>query len=476
MREGGTLILTFASHRPFLTERLYATLGQAFGVAPQAYRLDAANIAFIEGAGRNAAAIPEFQDISEELREREDTIRVATDHWPFLYLARPAIPKSILWVLVPFLLGAVILLHKTIGLPSFASRQAIHFFLLGAGFLLLETKGVTELSLLFGSTWIVNAVVIAAFLTMALLANTYVMLRPVSWKFAYTTLFVLLILGMMFPYVRLEAFPTIGRVLGAALLVGLPVLPGDDDGWRILAGVLHGPDLFAKLPRRARARSGSGSEPAGRGSRRNPGKHRNVSGHPNPGGFGHSPLWPLGPLPGGMIPFDRGKLEERGRASGCGVLPENKVGTTTTETGVRLYQAMEAGPGVSGSSARNVLVRRPAGLLAAGVFKWNRFLRTRGLISWFIKLSATVVRHGLRNACGTSFRKPAPLAEPGPAGLPCIFPGTLNPAQRGKPFRCKLHLLSVRLEDHMKASLLLSLALALAAVPAFAQVRPAGQG
>jgi hypothetical protein len=180
LRDGGTLILTFASHRPFLTERLYATLSQAFGIAPKAYRLDAPDIAFIEGAGRNAAAIPEFQDISEELHEREDTIRVATDHWPFLYLARPAIPKSILWVLVPFLLGAVTLLHKTIGLPSLASRQAMHFFLLGAGFLLLETKGVTELSLLFGSTWIVNAVVIAAFLTMALLANACVMFRAVS--------------------------------------------------------------------------------------------------------------------------------------------------------------------------------------------------------------------------------------------------------------------------------------------------------
>jgi hypothetical protein len=99
----------------------------------------------------------------------------------------------------------------------------MHFFLLGAGFLLLETRGVTELSLLFGSTWIVNAVVIAAFLTMALLANTYVMFRPVSWKLAYTALFVLLILGMLFPYIRLDTFPTAGRVLGAAVLVGFPV-------------------------------------------------------------------------------------------------------------------------------------------------------------------------------------------------------------------------------------------------------------
>jgi hypothetical protein len=50
--------------------------------------------------------------------------------------------------------------------------------------MLLETKGVTELSLLFGSTWVVNAVVIAAFLFMGLLANGLVALQPISRRLA----------------------------------------------------------------------------------------------------------------------------------------------------------------------------------------------------------------------------------------------------------------------------------------------------
>ena len=37
-------------------------------------------------------------------------------------------------------------------------------FLLGASFLLLETKSVTEMSLLFGSTWQVNVLVFSAIL------------------------------------------------------------------------------------------------------------------------------------------------------------------------------------------------------------------------------------------------------------------------------------------------------------------------
>jgi uncharacterized membrane protein len=89
--------------------------------------------------------------------------------------------------------------------------------------MLLETKGVTELSLLFGSTWVVNAVVIAAFLLMGLLANSLVMLRPISRRFAYSALFLLLGAGMFLPYSLLDALPGTERVIAAAVLVGLPV-------------------------------------------------------------------------------------------------------------------------------------------------------------------------------------------------------------------------------------------------------------
>src|ERR1035441_660951 len=49
--------------------------------------------------------------------------------------------------------------------------------LLGAGFMLLETKAVVHMALIFGSTWIVNAVVFSAVLVMILLANLYVLKR-----------------------------------------------------------------------------------------------------------------------------------------------------------------------------------------------------------------------------------------------------------------------------------------------------------
>jgi hypothetical protein len=45
------------------------------------------------------------------------------------------------------------------------------FFLLGAGFMLLETKSIIQFALLWGSTWVVASLAIASVLSMALVAN-----------------------------------------------------------------------------------------------------------------------------------------------------------------------------------------------------------------------------------------------------------------------------------------------------------------
>ena len=45
--------------------------------------------------------------------------------------------------------------------------------------MLLETKGVVHMALLFGSTWVVNSIVFFAILVMILLSNLYVLaVRP----------------------------------------------------------------------------------------------------------------------------------------------------------------------------------------------------------------------------------------------------------------------------------------------------------
>ncbi len=103
--------------------------------------------------------------------------KLPTDDWPFLYLRDPRIPSHN-WR------GLAILLVLSLGMlglfaPARSLRMNPHFFFLGAGFMLIETKSVTQAAQLFGSTWLVNSVVFAGILVLILLANLFVLLaRP----------------------------------------------------------------------------------------------------------------------------------------------------------------------------------------------------------------------------------------------------------------------------------------------------------
>jgi hypothetical protein len=52
-----------------------------------------------------------------------------------------------------------------------AGTWSWQFFLLGAGFMMLETRSITQFALLWGSTWVVASLAIASVLAMALAAN-----------------------------------------------------------------------------------------------------------------------------------------------------------------------------------------------------------------------------------------------------------------------------------------------------------------
>jgi len=220
----GTLVLSFATARSFPTERLYATLERAFGVPPAAYLTQYwVNGVFMVEGSKRGVKIPELPDVTQELHSRTGATILATDGWPFLYLESRSIPPSIVVVAPLFLLAAWRVLQKTRLVAWKASPKYWHFFFLGAGFLLLETKAVTELSLLFGSTWVVNSVVIGAFLIMALLATALVGVWNISTPFSYCVLFLLLALDLILPYSLLDQAGVGTRVLIGGGWVALPV-------------------------------------------------------------------------------------------------------------------------------------------------------------------------------------------------------------------------------------------------------------
>jgi SAM-dependent methyltransferase len=100
-----------------------------------------------------------------------------TDDWPFLYTKAAMIPQL-------NLRGMAVIAGLSLALLFFFApvrtlRPSGQMFFLGAGFMLLETKGVVHMALLFGSTWVVNSIVFFAVLVMILASNLYVLaLRP----------------------------------------------------------------------------------------------------------------------------------------------------------------------------------------------------------------------------------------------------------------------------------------------------------
>ena len=164
-------------------------------------------------------------------------LQTATDDWPFLYLRKPMIP-TLSWRGMIIMGGLALLLillfsPRQRNTPQFENRvRAAHtrsllhvqLFFLGAGFMLIETKAVVTMALLFGGTWIVNSVVFTAILLMILLANLWTFrVSPAQlWPY-YTGLLISLALNVLVP---LDAFLGMNRgiqVLGSCLLVFVPI-------------------------------------------------------------------------------------------------------------------------------------------------------------------------------------------------------------------------------------------------------------
>jgi Spermine/spermidine synthase domain len=197
----GTMVLGFDSGRSsYITDRIFYTLSSAFGKPPNAYFTgwDGAGVEFVEGEG-SKTTLAEYPEISAEIQSRQASVTESTDRWPFLYLRSRTIPISMVGTIILFVVFCLSMLRRHTSISQLAKPQNLHFFLLGAGFMLLETKAVTELSLLFGSTWVVNSVVITAFLVMAMLGNLLVIFRQVPRQFSYLMLFLSLVIGLFLP-------------------------------------------------------------------------------------------------------------------------------------------------------------------------------------------------------------------------------------------------------------------------------------
>jgi hypothetical protein len=103
------------------------------------------------------------------------TAAPTTDDWPYFYQHRPGVPVSVI-AISAILVALCWALMRRVG----AGVQSIEWalFFLGAGFMLLEVQIISRTALLFGTTWIVNSLVISAILLVIVAANLVAKLHP----------------------------------------------------------------------------------------------------------------------------------------------------------------------------------------------------------------------------------------------------------------------------------------------------------
>lgn len=174
LENDGVVALSFAvqeTHR-WIGDRIYRTVTDVFGHSPEVYMLpNGFTLFLITQDPAHEFTIENPLVVRQTDYAYRAEIDPTTDDWPFLYLEGRVIPVTYIIILIGILVISFPLIRSA--LPDFRKFN-LHFFFMGSAFFLLETKSITEMALLFGSTWIVNAVVIAAILTMIILANILV--------------------------------------------------------------------------------------------------------------------------------------------------------------------------------------------------------------------------------------------------------------------------------------------------------------
>jgi hypothetical protein len=218
LRPGGRLAVTFTTATPWLKTRLFGLMTTALGGPPRTEK-----VAFTNGRVFWGERPVDWRPASEAaVTAMADELELPTDDWPFLYLEQTGIPAHYLY----FMAIVVLIGLASFGLVAPGERQLnLQFFFLGAGFLLVETRSVTEIALLFGSTWAVNAIAFCSILVAVLMANLLIERwprPPVQWL--YVAIVALLIGGWMLPAGSLYMPSLAGRLALCGLVIFSPIL------------------------------------------------------------------------------------------------------------------------------------------------------------------------------------------------------------------------------------------------------------
>jgi len=207
----------------WLIARLANTAEAAFGHKPCIDTYAARSATIVVGLTASDQSCGDPNSIASAVASVDGPAPVHDDK-PFLYLKDSSIPS--LFLVVIFIIVVLSLIAvRVVGGPFRRMAPYADLACLGAAFLLLETRAVTWSALLFGTTWLVNAIVFAGILIVVLLAVEVTRRLPKrpSRPIAFVFLGATLLLAWLVPTSWLLSLPVPVRVVVAVAIAFGPV-------------------------------------------------------------------------------------------------------------------------------------------------------------------------------------------------------------------------------------------------------------
>ena len=214
---GGTFAM-YNYYEPFLLDRYATTLEGVYGEAPCVELGDSL-------AERQQAVLTAGAGASRDCSTpwAGERVSAPTDDYPFPYLESRTIPSFYIEVLLLMLVASLVLV-RTAGASFRGMARYADLALMGAAFLLLETKNVVQFALLFGTTWFVNSLVFAGVLLSVYLAvETARHVTLPHPRRLYPLLLAALAIAWLVPQDALLSLGPVPRFLAAVALAFTPI-------------------------------------------------------------------------------------------------------------------------------------------------------------------------------------------------------------------------------------------------------------
>jgi SAM-dependent methyltransferase len=221
LNPGGVFAMYNYYREGWLVDRYANTIGNVFEQPPCVTEVGAWHLSVLL-ASDDASAI---DCPAEDVWSPAADVEPVTDDRPFPYVRDRGLGNLRLYIFSgAAMLAFSLLMVRVVGGPLRSVSRYSDLLFMGVAFMLLETKSVVQFALLFGTTWLVNALVFLGVLTSVLIAvgvsRRVTFRRPAR---LYGVLLASLAVAYLIPIDRLLALPIVPRFLAAVTLAFFPI-------------------------------------------------------------------------------------------------------------------------------------------------------------------------------------------------------------------------------------------------------------